>query len=61
MNDGLKNFLASLKQLVAKQTGQEDDKEKFAKHLRKTVLKPDKTAVENKTQEHLRNGDKIED
>jgi len=61
MNDGLKNFFAFLKQLVAKQTGREDDKEKFAKHIRETTLKPDKTTIENKTQEHLGNSDKIED
>jgi len=55
MNDGLKSFLASLKQLVAKQTGREDDKEKFAKHIRETALKSGKPPVENQTEKHLGN------
>lgn len=61
MNNGLKNFLAFLKQLVAEQTGREDNKEKFAKHIMETALKSSKPPVENPTEEHLQDGCKLED
>jgi len=57
MNNGLKGFLAFLKQTVAKQTGREQDREKFIRHIRETALQSGKPPVENQMEEHLENGD----
>ena len=52
MNDGWKNFLSFFKQFGVKQTRREHDKEKFVKHIGKTVLKSGKRVSNIKQEEY---------